>query len=85
LPCGLRNQLVDVPARESPNVDVAKYVEEIVGAEITRVHRMLSPLCTAQQLTFLALPIGNLNDPSAWLGKQTDMVPPEFDDHGNIK
>lgn len=81
LPCGLRNQLVDVPARESPNVDVRRYMESIVASAITACHRVQSPNCTASKMTFVALPF-DPSDQNVWIGKQTDAIPPALDDSG---
>jgi hypothetical protein len=54
-------------------------MEDVVAGAIMRKHLVLSLLCEATSLQDLKVPIDQ-NDPDAWIGKQTDQVPPVGDE-----
>lgn len=72
--CGLTDVIVRVPARESAHVDVKQYIEKIISPYIAKSHRYNSPGC-GKSVVDIKIPIIK-NEPGAWIGKQTDIVPP---------
>lgn len=74
--CGIKDKLLRVPERKSKDSDVKFYIEQVIGNAIGWAHRELSPKCKAKCMTNLKIPIDD-KDPDAWVGKQTDVVPPK--------
>lgn len=68
--CGLDKAIAEVPARESPNVNVKWYVEHVIANAVLKVHARLSPLCTERRVD-LMIPVCDEGDPNPWIGKQT--------------
>lgn len=73
--CGIKDKLLRVPERKSPDSDVKFYIEQVIGGAIGHAHHELSPKCKAKTMTNLKIPFDD-KDPDAWIGKQIDTVPP---------
>lgn len=56
--CGMRNQVVNVPLRP-PNMDVCHYVEHVIGTAVQTTHAIMAPLCDAESIQDLIIPISN--------------------------
>lgn len=73
--CGLKDVLVSVQARESPDVPVVEWMTDHVIIEMCRRHHLLSPNCHPNSLTDIKIPCeGGEED---WVGKYTELIPPE--------
>lgn len=73
--CGLTDVLVSVRARDEA-INVVEWMEGTVIVAIVRRHRLLSPWCRAKEIKEIKIPLDR-DDPDAWVGKQTDRIPPE--------
>lgn len=74
--CGLEDVEVKVPARSSPEEDVNEWMEGEVLTACQGMHELMSPVCMAHKFEFIKIPIPP-GEPNAWIGKQTDNVPPK--------
>lgn len=77
--CGLTDCDVRVESREKATAAV-DWMREVVAAAIAGNHVLMSPLCTAKEMSDLKIPIPG-NDPDCWIGKQTDLIPPKGLNH----
>lgn len=75
--CGLKDIRVSVSARQEDE-DVVHWVEKVMTVALCQRHALLSPSCRPKQLSDLKIPI-EPDDHDGWIGKQTDIVPPEGD------
>ena len=75
--CGVKDAIVLVPQR-AQEMDVRRWVMNVVGQRITDQHRMLSPSCRATTISAIKIPLDR-DDEDGWIGKQTDQVPPDGD------
>lgn len=73
--CGVKDEKVEVTAREESD-NVIEWVESVVISAITFRHAIISPNCKATELTNLKIPMDD-KDPTTWVGKQTDHIPPD--------
>lgn len=72
--CGLIDAEVKVEARPE-DMDVRHWFEAVLKPTLSHYHSTHSLLCEATEMTGVKLPMSN--DPRAWIGKQTDVVPPK--------
>lgn len=73
--CGLENVEVGVPPRNSPNIDIVRYVERTIGKRVGAKHAELSPHCRATKMSKLFIPLPDESDPSPWIGKEPSSPP----------
>jgi hypothetical protein len=78
--CGLKDEIVQVPARKSEE-NVVAWMHASVATAYTFHHSVVSPHCTSKNMSNLKIPIDTA-DPDAWIGKQTDLIPPETSSSG---
>jgi hypothetical protein len=67
--CGLKNEPANVPARESPDEPVLKWMENTT-AILARHHSRRNPACQASGLKNLIIPVSS-DGPDVWVGKYT--------------
>lgn len=76
--CGLKNTKVKVlPCKKEE--DVVWWVQHIVMASISLHHSFVSPNCTSKEVKNIVIPVGGVDQEDAWIGKDTDSVPPDRD------
>ena len=55
--CGIKNREVQIPAREHADVDVVKWMKEVVGKILSDDHALRSPNCHPTSLSDVMIPM----------------------------
>lgn len=66
--CGLKDRAVQVPAREHQDVDVVRWMREVVGSVLSDDHRRASPHCRPDSLSDIKIPLAD----AEFIGQQVE-------------